>query len=48
MAELSGLSVALVANDHIQQDDTGLFAFDPIGHPVKVLAAMIASHRIRI
>lgn len=43
LAERSSLCVAIVANDHIQQYDSRLFALDPIGRIPKRPMAMIAS-----
>ena len=42
VAEISRFRIAIVANDHIQQYDAGFFAFHPIRHTLKRLAAMVA------
>lgn len=42
VAEISRFRTAIVANDHIQQYDPGFFAFHPVGHTLKRLAAMVA------
>lgn len=40
--KLSRLRVAVITNNHVQQDHPGFLAPHPIGHPVERLAAVIA------